>query len=183
MLNVKTYVVNEPDLVVAVQRNSKNLLFSPLLARMIPRLFDVDKDITSLTTKHMQDEDGEWINTHAMNTANYVNLVPGPNLDSMIRRMQKALNPFMDQLQKQAEGDEDTIVGLYAWVKESFGLATTQAFYGRENPFKLQPELIDSIWYVWIFHILIIYSLRYMAQIELTNLGKWMKTSHYCSFI
>lgn len=148
MLNLKMYVVNAPDLVVAAQRNAKNLLFSPILAGMIPRLFDVDRDVVALTAKNMQDEDGEWINTHPMNMANYVHLLPGPNLDVTIRKMQAALSLLMDQLEEQAEGDEEAVVGLYAWVKRSFGLASTDAIYGRENPFRLQPELIDAFWYV-----------------------------------
>ena len=143
------YVITAPDLVVAVQRNSKNLLFSPLLGRMIPRFFDVDKAVASLTTKNMRDENGEWANTHTMNMANYIHLLPGPNLDSMIRKMQMALNPLMDQLQEQTRCDGDTTIGLYAWIKKSFGLASTGAIYGRENPYKLQPELIDTFWYVW----------------------------------
>lgn len=148
MLNVKIYVINAPELVAAAQRNSKNLLFSPLLGRVVPGLFGVDKDAASLTRKNMQDENGEWLNTHPMNMANYVNLQPGPNLDATTRKMQRNLNPIMDQLSSQSQGDEDTTIGLYAWVKNSFCLATTEAIYGRENPYKLQPELIDSFWYV-----------------------------------
>lgn len=151
MLNVKTYVINAPDLVVAVQRNSKNLLFSPILAAALPRLFDVDKDVTSLSVKNMRDVDGEWTNIHPLNMANYVHLLPGPNLDSMIWKMQMTLNPLMNQLQEQTKGDEATVVGMYAWIKKSFGLATTEAIYGRENPFKLQPGLLDNFWYVWNF--------------------------------
>ena len=147
MLNVKMYIINAPDLVVAVQRSSKNILFSPIVAGMIPRFFDVDKDVTSLTAKNMQDENGEWMNTHLMNKA-YVHLLPGPNLDIIIRKMQVALNQLMDQLREQTKGDEDVVVGLFAWIKKSSGLASTDAIYGRENPFKLQPELFEAFWYV-----------------------------------
>lgn len=146
MLNIKMYVINAPDLVVAVQRNSKNLLFSPIMAGILPRLFDVDKDVVSLTAKSMRDEDGGWINTHPLNMPNYVQLLPGPNLDIVIRKMQTALNPLMDQLREQTKGDEDAVIGLYAWIKKSSVLASTDAIYGRENPYKLQPELIDAFW-------------------------------------
>lgn len=148
MLSVKTYVVTAPDLVVAIQRNSKNLLFSPLVAAIIPRLHGYDKDVTSTITKNMKDENGEWANTHPMNMASYVHLLPGPNLNSMIRNMQKTLNPLMDQLQEQTKSDEEIVIGLFAWIKQSFGLATTEAIYGGENPFKLSPELLDNFWYV-----------------------------------
>ena len=146
MLNTKIYVINEPDLVVAVRRNSKNLLFTPVLPGMIPRFFDVDKDVIYSTAKNMQDEGGDWINAHPLYMSNYVQLVAGPNLDIIIRKMQTALTPLMDQLQKQTKGDEDAVIGLYAWIKKSSGLASADAFYGQENPFKLQPELIDAVW-------------------------------------
>jgi hypothetical protein len=149
MLNMKTYVVNSPDLAVAVLRNSKNLLFSPMLAAVIPRLFDVGDDVASVVKKHMRGSDGEWLNTHPINMANSVQVLPGPNLDSMIRKMQQTLNPFMNQLQEQSMSDEDTVIGLFAWTKKHFGLASTEAIYGRENPFKLQSKLLDAFWYVW----------------------------------
>lgn len=146
MLNTKVYVINVPDVVVAVRRNSKNLLFSPILPGMIPRFFGVDKDIIHSTAKTMQDEGGEWINAHPLYMANYVQLLPGPNLDIIIRKMQTALSPLMDQLREQTKSDEDAVIGLYAWIKNSSGLASTDAFYGQENPFKLQPKLINALW-------------------------------------
>lgn len=148
MLSVKTYVITAPDLVIAVQRNSKNLLFSPLVAAVLPRFFGYTKDVISRITKNMKDENGEWANTHPMNLHNYVHLLPGPKLVAMIGTMQNTLNPLMNQLQQQTKGDEETVIGLFAWIKQSFGLATTEAIYGGENPFKLQPELIKSFWYV-----------------------------------
>lgn len=147
MLNVKMYIINAPELIVAVQRNSKNLLLSPIVAGMTPRFLDVDKDVKSLAAKNMQDENGEWMNTHPLNMP-FVQLLPGPNLDEIIRKMQTTLNQLMDQLGEQTKSDEDAVVGLFAWIKKSSGLASTDAIYGRKNPFKLQPELIDTFWYV-----------------------------------
>lgn len=140
------YIINAPDLIAAVQRNSKNLLFSPIVPGMIPRFFDVDRDVISSTAKNLRDGDGEWINAHPLHMANSVQLPPGRNLDSIIRKMQAALNPLMDQLQGQTKGDEDAVIGLFAWIKKSSGLASTDAIYGQENPFRLQPELIDAFW-------------------------------------
>ena len=150
LLNVKSYVINDLDSVVAVQRSSKNLLLSPILAGVVPRLFDLDEDVTSLTLKHLQDANGEWAaHTHLMNMATYVQLAPGPQLDSVVRKMQRGLKPVMDQLQEQTRGEEDVFVELYGWIKRVFGLAITEAIYGGENPFKLHPELLDALWYVW----------------------------------
>ncbi len=148
MFKFKTYVVNSPDLVLAVQRNSKTLHVGPIQAAATSRLLDLrDEDIATFT-KNVQDENGQWLNRNLLNTPNHVQMMPGPNLDSALRKMQDMLNPFLDHLQARTKSDEDAVIGLYAWTRITMGLATTEAIYGRENPFKLQPELIDAFWCV-----------------------------------
>jgi hypothetical protein len=148
MLKFKMYVVNSPDLVVAVQRNTKTLLAGPIQAAATSRLLDLRDEDTATFTKKTQDENGQWLNRHLLNTANHVQMLPGPNLDSALRKMQNTLNPLLDQLQARTESDEGAVIGLYAWTRKTMSLATTEAIYGRENPFKLEPELIDAFWCV-----------------------------------
>lgn len=95
----------------------------------------------------MRNTNGDWLNTYPMNMANYVHMVPGPMLDSMIRTVQGTLKTEMDQLQERTRGDDD-VVGLFDWIKKSFGLAATEPIYGRNNPFRSQPGLMDAMWYV-----------------------------------
>ena len=53
MLNQRTYIVNSPELVIAVQRHTKSLSFQPFVAAMPPKLFLVDEKAREIVKRNM----------------------------------------------------------------------------------------------------------------------------------
>lgn len=139
-------MVNSPDLVIAVQRNAKTLSFSPFVIALVPRFFDVGEDVISILKRNMHGEDGDWGAVYDMHQANYWTVAPGPILDGMVRRFCDSLIHFMDELGTRSRSGDDITVDLFAWTKHSFGRSTTDAAYGPENPYRLQPELENDFW-------------------------------------
>ena len=129
-----------------MQRNAKNLTFNHFVAAVLPRFLDVNHEVMTIATKNLHGDEGDWGLSHDTGKAIHAGLAPGPALDSFIRKMVETLNPFMDDLAQRSRSGEGTIVDLFAWVKNSFGMATTEASYGPENPYKIEPELHQAFW-------------------------------------
>ena len=142
-LNKKTYVVNSPDLVIAVQRNSKTLAFSPVVAGFTKRYSGVCDATMAKVYDNLNGEAGHWglvIDTHdATNSA----LTPGLRLDHLSGIMLHALRPFIDGL--GGKKGEQTI-DLYSWIRRAVSLSSTRAMYGPQNPFEADPRLVDCFW-------------------------------------
>lgn len=60
MLNQRTYIVNSPELVIAVQRNTKTLSFQPFVAAMLPKLFLIDETAMNIVKRNMEADEGNW---------------------------------------------------------------------------------------------------------------------------
>lgn len=138
--------MTSPDLILAVQRNAKNLTFNHFIAAVLPRFLDVNDEVMTIVKKNLHGDEGEWGVSHDIGKAIHTGLAPGPVLDSLTRNMVETLNPFMNDLAERSRGGEGAIIDLFAWVKHSFGMSTTESIYGPENPYKIEPELHEAFW-------------------------------------
>ena len=142
-LNKRTYVVNSPELVVAVQKNTKTLSFNPFIIAMAPRMFNVGQKDQEIVTLNNDSRDGDWGLVPEIHNGTYSILAPGPELDDMVRTMVEKMNPFLDDLEDKMNG---TDIQLYGWFREAMSVASTEAVYGPENPFTHEPGLIQAFW-------------------------------------
>lgn len=146
MLSQKMYIVNSPELVMAVQRQNKTLSFQPFVAAVLPKLFLVDANVMEIVKRNMDGEKGDWGLIPDTHRETWPTLAPGPQLDLMIQNMLSALLPFFDEI--AGDGEATTNTDLYGWVRRAFTLAGTETLYGPENPFRREPGLEDAFWYV-----------------------------------
>ena len=146
MLNQRMYIVNSPELVLAVQRQTKSLSFQPFVAAMLPKLLLVDKDAMEIVKRNIDGDEGDWGLIPDTHKETWPAIAPGPQLDRMIQNMFATLLPFLDEF--AGEGEATTSTDLYAWARRAFTLAGTDSLYGPENPFRWDSELEDAFWYV-----------------------------------
>lgn len=70
---------------------------------------------------------------HQITTETSKALKPGPNLDDLNTKAVQILNRSIEEL---ASKQRPTTVNLFAWASQEIILATTNAVYGTQNPFK-----------------------------------------------
>ena len=128
-----TYVVNSLDLVSSAQRNWTTLSFAPFVATFLKRLCLPSKTASQIVDKNLFEEDGSWGLFTDTHHAMHHSLAPGPGLDELIASMLRDLSEGLEALLK--DHDEVT-VDLYAWVETFITLASTNAVYGPQNPFR-----------------------------------------------
>ena len=112
MLSQRTYVVNSPELVIAVQRQTKTLSFQPFVATMLPKLFLVDRNAMEIAIRNMDGDDGDSGLIPDTHRETWPTLAPGPQLDLMIQGMLSSLLTFLDEF--AGAGEPRTTTDLYA---------------------------------------------------------------------
>lgn len=142
MLGGRTYVVNSPDLVIAVQRNSKTLSFTPLIAHSAERITLPSKEAWAALMKNLDGKEGDWGLNADTHKGMYAALAPGKDLDDMNRAMAKSVSASLDKL---CRDEETTTIDLMEWVRHEITMASTNAAYGPNNPFR-DPEVERGFW-------------------------------------
>lgn len=141
MLNGKVYVVTSPDLVTAVNRNSKALAFNPFIAQLGKRITGHDEATSHIVQNNLNGERGPGyvIEVHDGVVAS---LVPGKNLENMIEPMLREAFTYLDAL------EEDQEFELFAWMRKMVTMCSTKSIYGPENPFNKSSTYSDLFWWV-----------------------------------
>ncbi len=142
-LSKKLYVVTNPDLVVAVSRNSKSLSFNPFISEIGVRLTQPDEKTRAIINDNLNGELGQWGYVKEVHDQIVIAMSPGKDLDSMTQTM---LIQSASHLQSSEAEFARGPIKLYAWSRHLFTLCSTKALYGSANPFDSQPELEDSFW-------------------------------------
>ncbi len=145
MLTQRLYIINSPELVVAVQRHTKALSFQPFVAAMLPKLFLVDENAMQIVKRNMDGDEGDWGLIPDTHRETWPTLAPGPQLDLLVQNMLSTLLPFLDEFADA--GEVTTTTDLYAWARRAFTSAGTETLYGPKNPFGSEPGLEDAFWY------------------------------------
>jgi hypothetical protein len=145
MLNGKVYVVTSPNLVSAVNRNSKVLAFNPFIAQLGKRITGHDEATSQIVQHNLNGENGSGyvIEVHDGIVAA---LAPGENLEHMTGIMLREASTYLNKLKDQE-------IDLFSWTRETVTMCSTRAIYGPQNPFNSNPELVTAFWCVVAPHI------------------------------
>ena len=140
MLNSKVYVVAAPELINAVNRNSKALAFNPFIAQLGKRITGCDQTTGQIIDHNLNGENGTGyvLDLHERMVAA---LAPGEDLEKMTEVMLQETLMALDDLKS------DNVIDLYGWSKSLMTICSTRAIYGPENPFSKDQSLVNEFWY------------------------------------
>lgn len=128
------YVINDPQLISAVQRQYKILSFQFVEDSMAHKMFN----ISPVTKALLKREADAWrngpSNVPSPAHAQFKALAPGKDLDNMNRIMLKSLEESMNDWVPQ--NSQSLKTPLFEWVKEVLFVPTTNGVYGPENPYR-----------------------------------------------
>ena len=139
MLNGKVYVVTAPELVNAVNRNSKSLAFNPFIAQLGKRITGHDKKTSQIVQHNLNGEEGPGyvVEIHDGHIPALGNL---ENLHNMTKVMLMEASAYLDALKTDEE------IELFTWTRQMMTLCSTRAIYGPENPFNKNSRYNNLFW-------------------------------------
>ncbi|KAH5079858.1 hypothetical protein HBH95_082520 [Parastagonospora nodorum] len=139
MLNGKTYMVVDPALTAAVQRASSTLDFDEIIVQSTPRLVK----LSARTAKILEDQTAEDEGRKRMVSYIHgiINPPLGPNRVGDMSQLQ--LDHFSDYINDIRDGEE---LGLFKLVTKELVAATMNTMFGPQNPFAVNPGLIEKFW-------------------------------------
>ena len=146
MLTSKLYVVNSIDLVSSVQRLPKILAFPPIEAKYAMNICASSKEGNEIIANNLNGEDGDWGYSHDAYTSMHSALAPGSGLDGMNRVMIQNIACSLDGLIPCKSQVMEIKLG--EWSRHEITMATTNAVYGRCNPFK-DARVEKAFWLVY----------------------------------
>lgn len=129
------YIITDSDLLREVDK-SKALSWRLAMSKVIPRLYGVGKDTRrALST----DYDGVQGLQHDSNRAFHKGLEPGPQLDTVVADMIRAI---CDALEAVTPLPGNSIqLSLLEWSRNTIAAATTSSIFGPDNPLRLPAML------------------------------------------
>lgn len=135
-LFIRTYVISSPNLILAVQRNSKALTFEALLNAGAKAAGVQDMD---LLNSH---PDASGVSTHTKSVQVIQNTMLGEGLNEMNARMIGYMKTSIDRLEEEGQP-----IGLHSWIRHGITIASSDAMYGPRNPYQ-DPEVEKAFWYL-----------------------------------
>ena len=141
LLSNTVYVVNSPDLVSVVQRNSKTLSFYPFMTSWLQPLLALDDPSMEIVKRDMVSKTeasyiGESYDIH------HHMLAPGLVLNQMQN------NAFIGVAKIFNEFKGSVSTDMYSFIKHNFTVFNTNAIWGSRNPFRDHPEIEHAFWSV-----------------------------------
>lgn len=137
------YIITTPDLVQAVQKQPKVLAFPPIEAKFASTVCGVSPEAHKILLNNVNGDEGNWGLSMDSYAVMRFALAPGPALDTMNRVMIQNIAASLDNVFQS--GQMRTTTGLAEWLRKTITLATTNAVYGPQNPFKDQ-AVQDAFW-------------------------------------
>lgn len=139
MLNGKVYVVTSPELINAVNRNSKKIAFNPFVAMLGKRITGHDEETSRIVQHNLNGEHGPGyvIDVHDRIVAS---LAPGKDLQETTKAMLSHLSAYLDAVEPDAN------FNLFEWTRYTMTMCSTRALYGSNNPFHKNPNFVGSFW-------------------------------------
>lgn len=127
IFNTRIYVVRSPKYVALTMRESKALTFDPFTIAFSKNALDCPPSVIEIfeTTTYLAD----------IYTQMHSALSIGPDLNESNARVLNVLSRYLIPQE----------TNLYAFLRESYTIASGETLYGPDNPV---PGLIDEIWYV-----------------------------------
>ncbi|KAK2612672.1 hypothetical protein QQS21_001289 [Conoideocrella luteorostrata] len=123
----RIYVVNSLDLIHAVQRQWRTLIFAPIQVKAARVAMGVGKDTVAILERDMITKSG-FVNGMAKSI--HPTLSNGPALDALSAKVFEVFNGAM------GEFTAPTTISMFQWIDKQIMLATTDAVYGSSNPMR-----------------------------------------------
>lgn len=133
----RLYVINDTALIPVLQRQIRTLSNAPILVRVFSHFMGISGKALEIMGRDPIESHGF---VHQMTVETSKGLTPGPNLDDLNAKAVQFLNKSLEEL--CAEKMTNT-VDLFNWASQKIMLATTNAVYGPQNPFK-DPTVQDA---------------------------------------
>ncbi|KAI1326799.1 cytochrome P450 [Xylariaceae sp. FL0255] len=127
---MRLYVVNSPALVQKVQRQTRKLSFTPILAQMTSSVTGV-----SAAGDLAGDPLGAHSFVHGLTNKIRGGVNPGPKLDALNRSSVEVIAQSLGRLGRK-HGKVPFRVDMRDWVYHEVMMATTEGIYGPKNPFR-----------------------------------------------
>ncbi|KAG8158124.1 hypothetical protein KVR01_011885 [Diaporthe batatas] len=140
MPGARIYVVNSTNLIPVVQRQFRTVAFTPFAARAFKYAMGGSKTANDIMATDMTEDHGYLM---SFDTAIHPAVSPGPALDAMNRASVRAVAVSLDKLRRQSP----ITVDMYKWIQHEVLLATTDAVYGPQNPYR-NPAM-EEAWYIY----------------------------------
>jgi hypothetical protein len=142
MPGAKMYIVTTPNLIQSIQKQPKILAFPPIEAKFSNQVCGTSKEARDILMKNINGDEGNWGLSMDSFSAMRDALVPGPNLDEMNRAMIQNVAASLDELMTTGKPVKKC---LARWLRDTITIATTNAVYGPQNPYKDQ-SVQDGFW-------------------------------------
>jgi hypothetical protein len=143
----RMYIVSDPGLAAAVQRN-KNLSFSPLIPEATQRILGLDQETVRLVKKNLNREDNIRGFIPELHDMVYGYMAPGESLDELSatasRELAKLVNDYAVQV-RESNGQQIQM-SLLAFCQSFVTIATARFLYGPENPIDTDPKNESAFW-------------------------------------
>lgn len=132
----RVYVINSPDLVLAVQRQPRKLSFWLIQTSFVVKMTGLSQKAAKVLQRNVLGEGGKpslfgdgMLATHKM-------LNPCDGLNQMAAVAAQKIAASMDELEDRSVGQ----IELWGWVNHEITLSITESVYGPKNPFR-DPEV------------------------------------------
>lgn len=140
----KLYIVTNPELVQAAQKQPKVLAFPPIEAKFASRVCGVSQEAENIVNDNVNGEEGDTGLSMESYAAMRAALSPSPGFDEMNRKMIESVAASLDLLRLPTR--QPVEIGLSKWFRRNVTAASTSSVYGPQNPFKDQ-SVVDAFWY------------------------------------
>ncbi|KAL2203085.1 cytochrome P450 [Sarocladium strictum] len=145
----RLYIVKDPALAATVQRTSKTLSFSPLIADIIARVLGLDAETIDVVRKNLDPEPGAPRGLLADVHDNvYTLLGPGAYLNELsvdaVRELGAQLHAY-----NTTNGDTSSqpkTHDLLLWIRHFVTFGTADYLFGPNNPLSHDPHLEEAFW-------------------------------------
>lgn len=124
-------MVVDRNLISKIQKH-QNISFNPFFFIAAARLAGVSRAGLDIIKTGKYARDGV---VGEMHSRLYAALRPGYDLDQMVQQVQATMS------EEVAEG---VIVNMFEWIRGAVTLASTDAVYGKHNPFRLNRNLLNA---------------------------------------
>jgi len=138
----KMYIVNSPELIMSVQRNSKTLQFAPFASQFLVRICGLSSKAVQILRTNIDLREGDWGLYQDSLKAIHAALAPGAGLDHMSRLMLESVSGSLEDLNTKGTRRR---ISLAQWLRHELTLATSDAVYGPQNPLQ-DREVEDAFW-------------------------------------
>ncbi|KAJ4158691.1 uncharacterized protein LMH87_009207 [Akanthomyces muscarius] len=145
----RIYVVTDPSLAAAIQRNSKVLSFTPLIPDITKRVLGLDDGTVEVVRQNLDPEPGDPRGFLAdMHDVVYASLGPGHYLNSLSCEASQELCLQLCELKDNLQsgplpGGKTDLLSL---VRHIVSTGTARYLFGEVNPISGDPELEQAFW-------------------------------------